>query len=411
VNAPRGRLLAAPALLAGVACAFVGCVLAGRLVAAHNCFADFRRFHHAISPGSLFYPTASQVLALGRDRLDRNRIAVIVGGSSILRGYGQGPDELWTRHLQDELGDGYRVLNLAMDGGRPAEFGGTAAEMLAGSFPRLLLVSDVFLQTGLPGAPLPAEVHTAAIPEPDVYGYFFWDAYFKGLIPAGAARRDALRAAARRRAADARFAEPMRGLRLESIVRSRDLWTTLAGTHLCTVWAPPPAPTPFTLPRGRVTETRASAAAPDLEAIRRYNPNVYVVLREFARREAQAGTLLLARAGPGLRAGEAPYLVFPPALRGRTLLLSGHCNPALVGGFSPAEQSAYRAAFPVFVRALENAGFAALEVGAGYSAADFVDNCHLTASGARKLAAEVAPAVRRLARRLGYDRPARVDAP
>ena len=69
----------------------------------------------------------------------------VVGGNSVLYGAGQRGQELWTRHLQARLGDGYRVLNLALPGCHPAEFGGTAAEMLARDFPRLIFVSDVLL--------------------------------------------------------------------------------------------------------------------------------------------------------------------------------------------------------------------------------------------------------------------------
>jgi hypothetical protein len=61
----------------------------------------------------------------------------------------------------------------------------------------------------------------------------------------------------------------------------------------------------------------------------------------------------------------------------------------------------------VLVRELERIGLAALEVEASYGEEDFVDRVHLSEAGGRKLAAEVAPAVRRLARRLGYDRSGR----
>lgn len=411
MTAPTDRLpqsgLVPVALLAGVLCAFVGCCLAGRVAVARNCFSDFQRFHQAISPPSLFYPTARQVQALGRDRLDRDRIAVIVGGSSVLRGYGQGPEEVWTRHLQEALGDGYRVLNLAMNGAMPAEFGGTAAEVLAQDFPRLLFVSDINFQRGLAQAPLPPEVRAAAVPEPIAYAYFFWDAYFKGLVPADALRAYALRAAAHQRADEARFAEPMRGLRLDGVVYSRDLWTTLAYSHFSTVFAPLLAPASFVLPRRRFPENEQNARVPSLTALRQTAPLLMDGMRRNMRAEVEGSRRLLRQAAGNrlpqrLFPGDSPYLVFPPGLRGRTLLLALRFSPSFVDPLSPSERADYRAAFPLFVRELEKAGFAAVEVEAGYTAADFVDHYHLTESGGRKLAAEVAPAVRHLARRLGY---------
>ena len=79
----RQALLAAPALLLGVGCAFVGCCLAGRVLSRHNFFAGFERFHQQTSPESLFYPTASQLRALGRARLARDKVAVVVGGEVV----------------------------------------------------------------------------------------------------------------------------------------------------------------------------------------------------------------------------------------------------------------------------------------------------------------------------------------
>ena len=60
---------------------------------------------------------------------------MIVGGNSILHGYGQNADQIWTRHLQELLGDRYCVLNLAMRGGFPAEFAGPIAEALSSRYP------------------------------------------------------------------------------------------------------------------------------------------------------------------------------------------------------------------------------------------------------------------------------------
>ena len=395
------RWLASPALLAGAVCAFVGCCLAGRLATAHNCFADFRRFHHAISPRSLFCPTASQVLALGRDRLARERIAVIVGGSSVLRGCGQRPGQVWSERLQQKLGERYRVLNLAMDGGQPAEFGGTAAEMLARDFPRLIFVTDIQLHTAVTLGPLPADVRPAVVPFEREYGYFFWDAYFKGLIPADAARAQALRAAARKRSSS--WAEQMRGLRLDGLVYSRDLWTALACTRVCTFWAPPPAPSSFLLPRGKLQETDQSAAVPSLEELCRRAPAQIAEMRLGMRAEIGASQLLHQHAGSGrLFPGGTPLLVFPPDLDGRTLVLVRRLSPRFVDALKPVERSDYRAAFPLLVRELARFGIEAVAVEARCSAADFIDHCHLTESGGEKLAEEVAPAVRRLARRLGY---------
>jgi hypothetical protein len=57
--------------------------------------------------------------------------------------------------------------------------------------------------------------------------------------------------------------------------------------------------------------------------------------------------------------------------------------------------------------ALESLEFTALHVGTEYLPEDYADWSHLTASGGAKLAEQVAPKVREMARRLGYAAEAR----
>ena len=400
------NLLAPPPLLLGVVGAFVACCLAGRTVSQRNPYIDFHRFHWFLNAESLFYPTASQVRALGRDLLDRDRIAVIVGGSSILHGAGQRPEELWTRHLQAELGDDYRVLNLALPGCRPAEFGGTAAEILTRDFPRLIFVSDTFLGYAYAPNPLSPSVRPAGVPLHAHYGYFFWDAASKGLLPTDAARETAIAHWIRACGKEAHFAEQLREMRVDALTYSRDLWTTLGYTTFWTGCTPPNALASRTLPRRVFPDLDGRAA--NLPCAVRYTPARVAEMLAALRAEVALGQWLLQHIAGDHRSGpsvldRAHGLVFPPALRGRTLLLPARYSPYYVNRLPPRERADYGAALAALVRELERAGFAALEIEAGYSDDDFIDHCHLNEAGGRKLAAEVAPAVRRLAHRLGYD--------
>jgi hypothetical protein len=96
------------------------------------------------------------------------------------------------------------------------------------------------------------------------------------------------------------------------------------------------------------------------------------------------------------------WAAFPPPFRARTLLLVCHECPHYVGQLTPAEQQTYRELAVLHVQALEKAGFASLEVGRGYGVEEFKDRCHLSETGGLRLAAEVAPKVREMARELGY---------
>ena len=390
----RERRVVPPALLLGAVCAFVSCCVAGRVLSRRNPFVDFQRFHHAISPQALFYPTASQVRALGRARLDRDRIAVVVGGSSVLRGAGQRANEVWTRHLQEELGDDYRVLNLAMDGAFPAEFGGTVAEILTRDFPRLLFVSDVFLGYALARDPVPGE-RVAAIPFGTRYPYFFLDATFKGLLPTDPARDEAIRARLDANA-DAGLAELVRGSRVDGLVYSRDLWTTLAYRHFFSVWSP--AAVPF----GRPRRSFPDAGEQPLLAGVRYTASAVKMTVDDLRTQIAAGKRLRQQVADGRKPEPNALLLFPPALHGRTLLIARRSSPDSMLHLRPEERAQHSALLTGFVRELQRAGFATVETGVGYAEVDYLDSCHLSESGGRKLAREVAPALHRQARRLGY---------
>src|SRR5262249_2142638 len=122
------------------------------------------------SAEGLYYPTVCQVRQLAKSRLDPGKVVVIVAGSSVMHGTGQRADQLWSKRLQELLGEQYQVINLAMRKGTTAEFGGVAAEFRARDFKKIILISDV----------LPGQMH----PDPSGfhYNYFFWDAHSRGLL-------------------------------------------------------------------------------------------------------------------------------------------------------------------------------------------------------------------------------------
>ena len=163
----------------------------GRLVSQQPPLENFSRFAPILSPTALFYPTASEVVALARNSASPDEILVIVGGSSVARGDGQSTGNLWSRRLEEQLGPPYRVVNLAMASGAMVEYGAIAAQALRVEGRRVIFVSDVL---GLSLSP----------PDGGTWKYVFWDAYFKGLLLPDA-HRDAV--IARREEVAARTAE------------------------------------------------------------------------------------------------------------------------------------------------------------------------------------------------------------
>src|SRR5438105_802334 len=94
------RILSPYAFLLGVGLSFLGSCVGGFVAGGINYNESFQRFHELIGPENYCYPTASQVRAIAKSRLKDEKIAVVIGGNSILYGTGQNVDRVWTKELQ-----------------------------------------------------------------------------------------------------------------------------------------------------------------------------------------------------------------------------------------------------------------------------------------------------------------------
>jgi hypothetical protein len=384
--------------LTGVVVAFLGCCLAGRLLSQHNPYKRFTRFHHYIHLETYVYPTASQVRALARERLDPNKIAVIVGSNSILHGVGQRVEHVWTRRLQKVLGDDYCVLNLAVFSAEAAEFGAVIAEALAAEYPRLIFITGFGSGKGLD------------TPDGSEYRYFYYDALYKGMIRPDADRDAFLVELDRKRVQTEgdKTVELRQGRRIDSALFFQDLWTTCTVRWINTIWSH--------LLYERVTAPRL--VYPD------FGGRIPIVQspqeREKARRiihgfaEALVGMVFGPQAVPppwGQEVKPDPArsplvqrfeVCFPAPLRRHTLILMTHDSPEYVDELEPMAKARYRWVIRKAAEVLEAGGFAALDVGGDFSRKDYVDQLHLSERGGDKLANRVAGKVRAMAGRLGY---------
>ena len=94
---------------------------------------------------------------------------------------GQPVAEIWTRRLQELLGDRYCVVNFAFRGASASDGGALVAEVLRGEFPRQIYVANAGLMT-------------CADPLGTVsYRFLFWEAYFKGLLMSHPPRNEFVR--------------------------------------------------------------------------------------------------------------------------------------------------------------------------------------------------------------------------
>ena len=106
--------------------------------------------------------------AIVRSKCRPDQVLVIVGGNSILFGVWQRDVDVWSKRLQELLGDRYCVINFALRGGTPTDGGAVVAEALRKEFPRQILIVNEAAVTGV---------------EPfgrEAYRYLVWQGYFGG---------------------------------------------------------------------------------------------------------------------------------------------------------------------------------------------------------------------------------------
>jgi hypothetical protein len=218
---------------------------------------------------------------------------------------------------------------------------------------------------------------------------FFWDAYFKGLVPADVEREQQVSALLNKEKSNTAFQDMRLRLMLDAGTYANDLWTTVAFHWVNTVWTSHLADN-FLRPRRSYADPDARPhSVADMRADGLEHHDLDVAIRN-ARASDAAKTVRICHNG------------FPVPMRERTCVLVIRDCPHYAAQFEADLRTRYEAFYPAAVQSLRQDGFSALEVGADFTEADYYDRCHLNEDGGGKLAGQVADAVRALAERLGY---------
>lgn len=392
------RMLQPVTLLVGVILGLALLALAGRMVTTRSWHRDFARFHPYLSPETLYQPTIGEMRAIIRSQCRPDQILVVVGGNSIFQGVGQPVQKLWTRRLQERLGSGYAVVNLAFRGSAPTDGGALAAESLRDEYPRQIYLANV-------------PPFKAASPGGSVE-YFFMtlDAYHKGWLLDHEPRKDVIADRLSRPDIYPAAREQNLGARLDAVLRFRDLWNWWSATR----WFTFPTPrTPETLrafrPRNAFPDDE-----PDFEAMpfgERFAPRFAATELTISRNTAapfyETDATGAWRPVPHMHAEFERYAraAFPDALKARTLVVVSPNSPHYVNQLTADEQARDALAIRETVIRWQSFGYAAVDYGPGFVPEDFGDRTHLTARGGVKLAERLAPEIRRLARHLNFHQP------
>jgi len=356
----------------------------------------FVRFHQLISPEANYYPTLDEMSAIVRSKCRPDQVLVIVGGNSILFGVWQRDVDVWSKRLQELLGDRYCVINFALRGGTPTDGGAVVAEALRKEFPRQILIVNEAAVTGV---------------EPfgrEAYRYLVWQGYFGGKFLDSAPREARIRELVRFFPGQRLpFLEARISVWFDDILHYHDLWNWVTFEYFGTVPSNLQQYFPrFLRPRRKYPDPEIDGTDPQYED-RHYPPasleaemRVMRGLGAYYHREPDGGWVLspVARADVANRCDEA----FPAPLKQRTLILVSGSSPYYRRLLTRDEAAMVRQAYRDTVDIWRQTGYPAIDYGWDFNAADFGDRTHLTKFGGWKLAAQVAPEVGAIARKLGY---------
>ncbi len=381
--------------LAGLAAGLVLCSVVGRTVSHRGYHTAFTRFHQVISPEAQYYPTLGEMCGIVRMRCRPDQVLVIVGGNSVFNGVGQPAEKMWTVELQRRLGDRYVVLNFAFRGALCTDGGAVVAEVLRREYPH-----QVYVANALPfGLPVPYGQ--------DPYRYVYWEALHLGRLEDFGPRNEQL--------AWLEGTEYTWGQRfelwsrdwLDGALRFRDLWNWVGYEYLFTIQTPI---TPH-LPEAIWARKRFLDKEPDFETMPfgdKYRPgnleaemNIVRGFSESYYLKDKRGEWRL-RPSIRMRFEEVAEAAFPDDLKGRTLIMLSRNNPYYVKQLSRDEALRDAAAYRDAVAEWRKVGCDSSDYASDYDVADFGDRTHLSASGGRKLAEQVAARILEISRKRGY---------
>lgn len=372
----------------GFLAGFVGCCLLGRWTTHKDFYKHFLRLHPFLEQETSYYPTASQLVAVARAQCPAtsDKTLVILGGNSVFNGSGQKHTELWSRVLQDELGDRYHVVNFSAPGAGIVDNGGVVFECLAREYPRALFVTNTEPGYYPPG-------------NRSAYNYLFWDAYYKGLLPADARR--AARLANEQETPGVR--ESRLGLRLNSKLLFNDLWTFVSYRYVSTLWTSWLKERSFR-PRGKLPDwyDKRPPVLSNEKAFEEMLPGHLDALRH--RKALLAGRFTKNADGRWVQTEESLQQdaaeiadLLPASLQRRSLVVFTPYNPWFLAHLTDAEKSRVEMSFANGTQLLEKAGFHVLSTfDRGFVPEDFGDTVHLSPVGGRLLAHLVAESLRAL---------------
>lgn len=374
---------------------FIGfsvCCIFGHFVGTTNQFGNIPRFGITLGPQVSFYPTIRQLLSFAQTDADRGKVIVIVGGSSILNGVGQSAEQLWTRKLQANLGEKFKVVNLGLRSCSAYEGAYFVAEALHKKAAKVILVTgsapcEVWNPLGLP-----------------TYAHLYWDAKFHNLLYNFSARDAAITSREKELPDDNWTVDSLNELKLSrafnSVFHFLDFWNTIGFRYFYTLITPINQAAPFA-PLKRLSEIEGyeNFPAPDhriaMDSVRGASSTLY-------RWDSSSGKWLQ-KDGAWKKFSDTIDENVVPQMRQNTLVLFLYHNPFYRDQLTGLERKRDQLAYGNAQAIVRSKGMESLQSCDNFEPCDFRDTKHLAATGGVKLAIQVAEKVREMSKKLGYE--------
>jgi hypothetical protein len=384
------RFLQPKYFLIGIIMGFVISSIGGYIVSKHMRYHHFVRFTSYIGPTLDYFPTASELLMTAKHEVSSDKILVLIGGNSILRGEGQNDNEIWTKELQNILGNQFKVLNYGFNGAHFSSFGGAAFRMLSEIYPKIIFVSTCTFAD---------EAHE--IDGGNLYGYLFWDAYYKNLFHPDKNEKQKIVQLRRKQMSTKEGIELHFMSYLDSLFYFRNLWNWMGYQLIFTVYNKNVYPTIFKARRSFQddvvdNETLAESVRKDTKRFK--DENDVIIKMAFNNWVGSSGHYVPEKENDIRQTFDN---VFESRYRSKILCVLSTYNPRNLSVLPQSEKEAYKNIISDTRSILLKLGYQAIQT-QNMTPVDYIDFMHYVRSGGNKIAKEVAPIVKNIAETNNY---------
>jgi hypothetical protein len=351
---------------------FIFLIILSHRTIKENTFEGVQRFHDSISTGGDYFPTARQVWQYVIKRAKKDKINVIVGGSSVLYGVGQPQGVTIADKLQEKLGPNYLVMNLATKGGSIMGQGLIFAVLLKElNYPVIYIADKDITLYGNPMGTSPTF-------------YFHWDAKFNNMLRPWKPREEE-----EKNYLSLKTLNLPLGQLLNMPLAFNEFWNTVGFKYFYTTFSFL-TPNQFWIPRNQVPDREND---PEVKPFF-YMPEFQTRLVENMAKESDPNSKLSL-----VKSWDEEV---PLEIRPNLIVVFCENNPFLLNLMPQALQEARLNKVKEGMAALAQLNQNPVIACTGLLGTDYTDRVHLSISGAEKMTTTLANQVVLLAKKLEY---------